>query len=243
MFCKNCGAQISDTALFCEKCGTKVTASPRPADDATVNAEREIPVTSAPPVAPVTPVAPVAQPAPTAYAQTRSVLPPLPTQEPTTAKEYPFTIWKLVSGILSIILFIWVTFQSCALSVANSLAETGSDDATGGIIVALMLLAGGITSIAARKSVRGGNIALIVLFGFGALCGIGAHGEFMDLIVWGGWCAICAILALVSLLISCIPQFKDKNNDGKNIAFVVVAIVITVMLIGMLAIIYPANNP
>lgn len=241
MFCKNCGAEISDTALFCEKCGTKVTAVTRPVDDnATRVTERGMPETSE---APVVPVAPATQPTPAAYAQTRSVLPPLSTQEPISSKDYPFAIWKLVSGILSLVLFIWVTFQSCALSVADSLQNNESSDAPGGIIVALMLLAGGITSIAARKSVRGGNIALIVLFGFGALFGIGAHGVFEDLIVWGGWCAICAILALVSLLISCIPQFKDKNNDGKNIAFVVVAIVITALLIGMLAIIYPANNP
>ena len=33
--------------------------------------------------------------------------------------------WKLVSGILSIILFVIVTFQSCAAGVANSLEANG----------------------------------------------------------------------------------------------------------------------
>lgn len=35
--------------------------------------------------------------------------------------------WKLVSGILSMILFVIVTFQSCAAGVANSLEANGGD--------------------------------------------------------------------------------------------------------------------
>jgi TM2 domain-containing membrane protein YozV len=30
MFCPNCGAQNADTAKFCEKCGTALTAAPPP---------------------------------------------------------------------------------------------------------------------------------------------------------------------------------------------------------------------
>ena len=30
-------------------------------------------------------------------------------------------VWKLVSGILSIILFVFVSFQSCAAGVSNAL--------------------------------------------------------------------------------------------------------------------------
>src|SRR5688572_13460821 len=30
MFCSNCGAQNADTAKFCEKCGTGLTATPPP---------------------------------------------------------------------------------------------------------------------------------------------------------------------------------------------------------------------
>ena len=79
--------------------------------------------------------------------------------------------WKLVSGILSIVLFIMVAFQSCAVGIGNTLGETGEVGGSAGIIVAIMLLAGGIVSIATRKGGKGGNIALIVLFGIGALLG------------------------------------------------------------------------
>lgn len=75
-------------------------------------------------------------------------------------------VWKLVSGILSIILFVFVSFQSCAAGVSNALEANGEASGSAGIIVAILMLAGGIVSIATRKSLgKGGNIALIVLFG------------------------------------------------------------------------------
>ena len=108
--------------------------------------------------------------------------------------------WKLVSGILSIVLFVFVTFQSCAAGVANTLEANGEVGGSAGIIVAIMLLAGGIVSIATRKGGKGGNIALIVLFGIGALCGYTMAGGYGDLYIWATWCLICAVLAIVSLI-------------------------------------------
>lgn len=61
-------------------------------------------------------------------------------------------VWKLVSGILSIVLFVFVTFQSCAAGVANTLSENGEVSGTAGVMVAILMLAGGIVSIATRKS-------------------------------------------------------------------------------------------
>ena len=72
--------------------------------------------------------------------------------------------WKLVSGIISIVLFAFVIFQSCAAGISNSLAENGESGGSAGLIVAIILLAGGIVSIATRNGSKGGNIALIVLF-------------------------------------------------------------------------------
>lgn len=63
--------------------------------------------------------------------------------------------WKLVSGILSIIFFIFVSFQSCAAGLSNTLAENGELGGSAGVIVSIMLLAGGIVSIATRKGGKG----------------------------------------------------------------------------------------
>ena len=106
--------------------------------------------------------------------------------------------WKLVSGIISIVLFVIVGFQSCAVGIGNTLQDNGE--------VAIMLLVGGIVSIVTRNGSKGGNIALIVLFGLGALCGFTMGGSYSDLSVWAGWCLICTILAIVSLV------KKPKNN-------------------------------
>ena len=107
--------------------------------------------------------------------------------------------WKLVSGILSIILFVIVSLQSCAAGVANALEANGEISGTTGIVVAVLMLAGGIVSVATRKSAgNGGNIALIVLFGLAALVGFTGYGSYSDPI-WSGWCLVNAVLAVIAL--------------------------------------------
>ena len=119
-------------------------------------------------------------------------------------------VWKLVSGILSIILFVFVSFQSCAAGVSNALEANGEASGSAGIIVAILMLAGGIVSIATRNAKgKGGNIALIVLFGLGAIVGFAMAGSYTDLMIWSGWCAICAVLAVVAIVKA--PKQIDAN--------------------------------
>lgn len=112
--------------------------------------------------------------------------------------------WKLVSGILSIILFFMVSFQSCAVGIGNTLSESGEASGSAGIIVAIILLSGGIVSIATRNGGKGGNIALIVLFGIATLFGYTLAGSFSDLNIWATWCLINVVLAVIALV-------KNKN--------------------------------
>lgn len=109
--------------------------------------------------------------------------------------------WKLVAGILSIILFVVVSFQSCAAGVVNAIENEGGTSGSVGVIVAILMLTGGIVSIAARKSGgKGGNIALIILFGLAALFGYAGHGNYSDLVIWSTWCLVNAVLAVVALV-------------------------------------------
>ena len=108
--------------------------------------------------------------------------------------------WKLVSGILSIILFIFVAFQSCAAGLVNTIGETGEISGSGGIVLAILMLAGGIVSIATRNGSAGGNIALIILFGVAAIIGFATAGNFADLNIWAAWCVINAVLAIIALV-------------------------------------------
>ena len=110
-------------------------------------------------------------------------------------------VWKLVSGILSMVLFILVAFQSCAAGVSNALENNGEVSGSAGLIVAVLMLAGGIVSVATRKSEKmGGNIALIILFGLAALFGFSNYGCFSDLMIWSVWCLLNAILAVVAII-------------------------------------------
>ena len=115
--------------------------------------------------------------------------------------------WKLVSGILSMILFIVVAFQSCAAGMVNALEENGGSSGSVGLLAAILMLAGGIVSVATRKSQgKGGNIALIILFGLAALMGFTGYGNYSDLVIWAFWCLVNAILAVVALI-------KNKKNE------------------------------
>ena len=110
-------------------------------------------------------------------------------------------VWKLVSGILSIILFVFVSFQSCAVGIGNTLSENGEVGGSGGIILAILMLAGGIVSIATRKSTgKGSDISLIVLFGLSSFFGFALAGSYADLKIWASWCLICAIFAIVDMV-------------------------------------------
>lgn len=124
--------------------------------------------------------------------------------------------WKLVSGILSIVLCLFVLFQSCAAGLSNALQENGEVGGSAGVIVAIMLLAGGIVSIVTRNGGKGGNIALIVLYGIGALFGFTLAGSYGDLVIWAAWCLICAALAAVSLAKSKKDAEQNKNDTEQK---------------------------
>lgn len=109
--------------------------------------------------------------------------------------------WKLVSGILSTVLFLVVMFQSCAAGVVDAIKGKGGTSGGAGMLTGILMLAGGIVSIATRKSIgKGGDIALIVLYGLAALIGFAGFGVYADLVIWSVWCLVCATLAFVAIL-------------------------------------------
>lgn len=119
--------------------------------------------------------------------------------------------WKLVSGILSIIIFVIVSFQSCAAGVVNSVEGNGGNSGSVGFICGALILSGGIVSIVSHKSVKkGGNIAIIILFGLCAIMGFTGYDNYKDLVVWSIWAAVNAVLAIIALM------KNNKNNKKSN---------------------------
>lgn len=116
--------------------------------------------------------------------------------------------WKLVAGILSMILFIVVVMQSCAAGMVNAIENNGGSSGTAGIFVAILMLTGGIVSVATKKSQgKGGNIALVILFGLAALIGFAGYGNYKDLVIWAAWCLLNAVFAVIALI-------KSKKVEG-----------------------------
>ena len=124
--------------------------------------------------------------------------------------------WKLVSGILSIVLCLFVLLQSCAAGTVNALEASGEVSGSAGLIVSIMMLAGGIVSIVTRKGTKGGNIAIIILYGIAALCGFTMAGNFKDLNIWAFWCLICAVLAAVSLIKSKDAKLEIREHSANS---------------------------
>ena len=110
-------------------------------------------------------------------------------------------VWKLVSGILSIILFAVVMFQSCAAGVVNAQHHKRHKTARDGEIEGIQKHADGKHTKATRnKTSKGHDIALIVLFGLAAVFGFAGYGNYSDLVIWSAWCLINAVLAVVSII-------------------------------------------
>ena len=106
--------------------------------------------------------------------------------------------WKLVSGIISIVLSVFVVFQSMIAGLANALEESGQVSGSAGLVVSMCMLCGGIVSIVSRKNnSKGTNIAL--LFSLATLTGFVLAGNYSDLYIWSAWCLINAVLAFISL--------------------------------------------
>lgn len=110
-------------------------------------------------------------------------------------------IWRLVSGILSMISFLIITFQSCAVGFVNAIEENAKDTSdVAGLLVAFGLLISGIVATSLwKKNVKSDDISLIVLYGLTALIGFFNLGTFSDLVVWSSWALICAVMAAIAL--------------------------------------------
>ncbi len=90
--------------------------------------------------------------------------------------------WKLVSGIISIVLSVFVVFQSMIAGLANALEESGQVSGSAGLVVSICMLCGGIVSIVSRKNnSKGTNIALLILFSLATLTGFVLAGNYSDL--------------------------------------------------------------
>lgn len=123
---------------------------------------------------------------------------------------------KLVLGIISMVLFILVSFQSCAAGLGNALSDNGEVSGSFGFLVALNLLISGIIAVAARKSVKKAPmiIAAVLLwlnYFFAKMFG----GTYSDLVVWG----------FLSFAFGVVYLFSAMRTKKQNIIVAIISVI------------------
>lgn len=128
------------------------------------------------------------------------------------AAEKPKGYWstaRLAIGIVSILLFVFITFQSCAVGLGNALMENDATSGSQGVLMALAYCIAGIVGIVTRNSIsKGGPIATAVIYWIGAIFTIGSGDTYGDLPIWG---TIAVIFGFVFLFAAIKTTGESKN--------------------------------
>ena len=90
---------------------------------------------------------------------------------------------KKVIGILSIVLFTLVSFQSCAAGLGNAMQNNKEASGAAGFMLALAWLIAGIILLCSKKN-KGMVITSIVFYALAGIIGIANVGSFSDLQIW-----------------------------------------------------------
>lgn len=106
---------------------------------------------------------------------------------------------KKAIGIISIVLFCLIGFQSCAAGLGNALSSNGEISGTAGIMLAFCMLIGGIITLVSKNS-KGLSITSIVFYAIGGLIGIANIGTFKDLQIWSILSFIFAGLLIFNII-------------------------------------------
>lgn len=124
-------------------------------------------------------------------------------------------IWKTFSGIISILVFGFVVFQSCAAKMVDDYQGKGGTAGVAGMLVAIVLLICGALSISTRSSTKGaGDLSIVILYVIAAIVGYTKHGFYKDLIVWATWCLICAVVVFVLDIVQTVNRYTQKNQGN-----------------------------
>lgn len=119
---------------------------------------------------------------------------------------------RMVVGIISMVLFLVVIFQSCAAGIGNTLSNNGEVSGSAGVLLAFAYLIAGIISVAARKT-QGGTITALCFYVVGGIIGLANAGSYKDLIVWSVLSFIFAVILLVTVILQA-KQDKTQSNSS-----------------------------
>lgn len=138
------------------------------------------------------------------------------------------TVTKLVIGIFSIILFVLVMLQACAVtSVGVFVSEETAASGLIGVMVAFLMLAAGIVGITTRTKPKGGLVASAMWF-IAAFMGFAASSVYGDMSVWGFLALVFGIVYFVSTFLS-----FYKRSFYRKWWFYALAVLMIIAVLGM----------
>lgn len=119
-----------------------------------------------------------------------------------------FALSKLVLGIISLVMFLFVGFQSCSVGLLASLGQSSDLGGSAGALLSIVLLVCGILGIAGRYN-RNITLTAGILYIVGGVLALPNAQIYKDLIFWG----IVAIAFGVVFLLS-----ARRMQQWENIA-------------------------
>jgi hypothetical protein len=111
-------------------------------------------------------------------------------------------VWKIVSGIISVLGGVLLGLLTVFLAVVTLIFPVDVIDLMG-LLIALLIFAGGAVSIVTCRARHKSNIALIAIFAIAAALCIWRLDPYFYLLYPAVWCIACAIVAIV---FTCLPD-------------------------------------
>ncbi len=122
---------------------------------------------------------------------------------------------RLIIGIISIVLFVLIAFQSCAAGLGNALEDNGESSGSAGFFVALCMLVAGIVGICTRKGIAGGFVCA-GFYTVGGLLGITNYGSYSDLKLWSILCFVFAVIFVAGSIMTKRTVSVEEKAETKT---------------------------
>lgn len=111
----------------------------------------------------------------------------------------PFSVARLVIGIISLVLSIIIFVQSAATGIVNSIEPTDDVGGSAGLLVCILFIVSGIVAIVTRNSrSKAGSFVCFAFYLFAGLVGVSNSAVYTDLEIWGALAIIFAVVFLIA---------------------------------------------
>lgn len=120
---------------------------------------------------------------------------------------------RLSIGIISMVLFLIILFQSCAAGIGEAITGDDGGSAGSGAAVAWLMLIAGIVGVCTRKGVIGAYISA-AFYALAGIIGLSSMGSiFADLVIWG---VVSLIFAAIFVLGGFLTKKAMKEAEEKE---------------------------